>query len=148
MSGSGVRVVNGLMRVTGAWTGLLTDWLDREGLTAPRLRAQLARFAPDDVVPLPAWREALAQAAALRPGVPALGLQIGAGVQPRHLGVLGYLVAASDNLGEAMRVYLAYERLFYGANLALVSRRGDEVEIAWHSPAVAECSTMLRSLPQ
>ena len=36
MSGSGVRVVNGLMRVTGAWTGLLTDWLDREGLTAPR----------------------------------------------------------------------------------------------------------------
>lgn len=109
MSGSGVRVVNGLMRVTGAWTGLLTDWLDREGLTAPRLRAQLARFAPDDVVPLPAWREALAQAAALRPGVPALGLQIGAGVQPRHLGVLGYLVAASDNLGEAMRVYLSYE---------------------------------------
>ena len=83
MSGSGVRVVNGLMRVTGAWTGLLTDWLDREGLTAPRLRAQLARFAPDDVVPLPAWREALAQAAALRPGVPALGLQIGTS---RHQG--------------------------------------------------------------
>ena len=131
MAGSGVRGVNGLMRVTGAWTGLLTDWLDREGLSAPRLRAQLARFAPDDVVPIAAWREALAQAAALRPNVPALGLQIGAGVQPRHLGVLGYLVAASDNLGEAMRVYLAYERLFYGANLAQLSWHGDEVEIAW-----------------
>ena len=24
--------MNGLMRVTGAWTGLLTDWLDRESL--------------------------------------------------------------------------------------------------------------------
>ena len=123
--------MNGLMRVTGAWTGLLTDWLDRESLAAPRLRAQLARFALDDAVPLPVWRDALAQAAALRPGELALGLQIGAGVQPRHLGVLGYLVAASDNLGEAMRVYLAYERLFYGANLAQVSWQGDEVEIAW-----------------
>ena len=130
-AGSGVTDVNGLMRVTGAWTGLLTDWLDRESLAAPRLRAQLARFAPDDVVPLPVWRDALAQAAALRPGELALGLQIGAGVQPRHLGVLGYLVAASDNLGEAMRAYLAYERLFYGANLAKVSWQGDEVEIAW-----------------
>ena len=89
--------MNGLMRVTGAWTGLLTDWLDRESLAAPRLRAQLARFAPDDVVPLPVWREALSQAAALQPGVPALGLQIGAGVQPCHLGVLGYLVAASGS---------------------------------------------------
>jgi uncharacterized SAM-binding protein YcdF (DUF218 family) len=100
------------MRVTGAWTGLLTDWLDRESLAAPRLRAQLARFALDDAVPLPGgvmpWlrRRHCGRA-------PALGLQIGAGVQPRHLGVLGYLVAASDNLGEAMRVYLAYERLFW-----------------------------------
>ena len=61
---------------------------------------------------LPAWREALAQAGGIAARVPALGLQIRAGVQPRHLGVLGYLVAASDNLGEAMRVYLSYERLF------------------------------------
>ena len=100
--------MNGLMRVTGAWTGLLTDWLDRESLAAPRLRAQLARFALDDAVPLPVWRDALAQAAALRPGELALGLQIGAGVQPRHLGVLGYLVAPQTTV-EAQSTALRHE---------------------------------------
>ena len=34
------------------------------------------------------------------------------------LGVLGYLVLASDNLGEAMHAYQRYERLFYIVALA------------------------------
>ncbi len=43
------------MRVTGAWTQLLTDWLDAQRLPAPAIRARLAAYAPDDVVPLAAW---------------------------------------------------------------------------------------------
>ena len=130
MSGSGVRVVNGLMRVTGAWTGLLTDWLDREGLTAPRLRAQLARFAPDDVVPLPAWREALAQAAALRPGCRHWACRSGprATASPGRVGLSG---GGIRQPGRGHARHLSYERLFYGANLAQVSWHGDEVDIAW-----------------
>lgn len=119
------------MRVTGAWTQLLTDWLDMQRLPAPAIRARLAAYAPDDVVPLAAWREILDAAAALRPDMPAPGLSIGAGVLPRHVGVLGYLVLASDNLAEAVATYQRYERLFYGVDLAEVVMQRGEVEIRW-----------------
>lgn len=122
-----------LVRVTGAWTQLLTDWLDTQRLPAPAIRARLAAYAPDDAVPLAVWCEALAQATALRPDLVAPGLSIGAGVLPRHVGVLGYLVLASDNLAEAMAAYQRYERLFYGVDLAEVLMHRDEVEIRWPS---------------
>lgn len=120
-----------LMRVNGAWLRLLTEWLDREGLAAPGLRARVAAHAPDDPVPLPVWNALLHEAATLRPGQPGLGLDIGDGVQPRHVGVLGYLVLASDNLGEAVATYQRYERLFYGLDLAEVQMVAGEVEIRW-----------------
>lgn len=78
-----------LLRVTGAWTQLLSDWLGREALPAPAIRARLAAFAPDDVVTLKVWRDVLDQAAALRPGLLAPGLAIGAGVKPHHVGGVG-----------------------------------------------------------
>ena len=120
-----------VMRVTGAWTGLLSDWLDLQGLPAPDIRARLARWAPDDVVPVPVWSALLAEAIALRPGMVAPELAIGAQVQPRHVGVLGYLVLASENLGEAMYAYQRYERLFYGVALAEVELLGEQAELRW-----------------
>lgn len=120
-----------VIRVTGAWTQLLADWLDAEQLPAPDLRAALARWAGEDDVPLAAWRELLERAVALRPQQLAPGLAIGALVQPRHVGVLGYVALASATLGEALQAYLRYERLFYGADLAEVRLEGEEVEIRW-----------------
>lgn len=122
-----------VIRVTGAWVQLLTDWLDAEHLTAPEIRAALARHAPDDIVPVAEWRGLLERAVALRPEQEAPGLAIGAGVQPRHVGVLGYLVLASNTVGEAMLAYQRYERLFYGVDLAQVVLLGDEVELRWPS---------------
>ncbi len=119
------------MRVTGAWLRLLTDWLDREGLSATALRARVLAHSPDDAVPLPVWNGLLADAKALRPGDSVLSLAIGAGVQPRHVGVLGYLALACDNLGEALATYQRCERLFYGLDLAEVEVLGHEVEIRW-----------------
>lgn len=131
-----------LMRVTGAWTALLTDWLDREHRPAPTIRARLAGWAPDDNVPLPVWTALLDEAAALCPDDPAPGLAIGEGVQPRHVGVLGYLVLATDTLAEAMAAYQRYERLFYGLDLAEVGMVEGEVELRWprppHAGAVAD----------
>lgn len=121
----------GAIRVTGAWTRLLADWLDQEGLPAPDIRAALAQRAPDDIVPIPAWRNLLERAVALRPGLPAPGLAIGALVQPQHVGVLGYLVLASTTVGEAMLAYRRYEQLFYGVALAEIALRGDQAEIRW-----------------
>ncbi|MFZ5722240.1 MAG: helix-turn-helix domain-containing protein [Pseudomonadota bacterium] len=122
-----------VMRVTGAWTQVLTEWLDSEHLPAPDLRAVLASRAADDVVPLPVWRDLLARAAALRPRLAAPGLAIGALVQPRHVGVMGYLVLASNTLGEALLAYQHYERLFYGVDVAEVSLDAREVEIRWRA---------------
>ncbi|HET8731341.1 MAG TPA: AraC family transcriptional regulator ligand-binding domain-containing protein [Moraxellaceae bacterium] len=118
------------IRVTGAWVGLLLDWLDQEHLPATELRAAIQRWAQEDIVPLPVWRDLLMRTVALRPeaGTP---LAIGALVKPRHVGVLGYLVLASKTLAEALQAYQRYERLFYGANLAEVVIDGAEVEIRW-----------------
>jgi AraC-like DNA-binding protein len=86
------------MRVTGAWTQLLTDWLDTENLPAPQLRAVLDSRSAADVVPLTLWRSLLQQAIALRPERLAPGLEIGALIQPRHVGMLGYLILTCRTL--------------------------------------------------
>ncbi len=125
-----------LLRLTGAWTGLLTDWLDTEALPAPDIRAALAHYAPDDAVPAEVWRDLLTSAVALRPEHTAPELAIGSGVQPHHVGVLGYLVLATDTLGEAMLAYQRYERLFYGVNVAEVAISGDSTELRWPATAV------------
>lgn len=123
--------MNALIRVTGAWTRLLTDWLDRLHLQAPQLRAAVSAYALDDVVPLTDWAVLLHEAVSLKPDMPAAALDIGAGVAPHHVGVLGYLVMASDNLGQAMASYQRYERLFYGADLAAVKALPSQAEISW-----------------
>lgn len=120
-----------VIRVTGAWTGLLSDWLDQEGLDASPLRIALARWAARDNVPVPVWRDLLAQGLALVPGRVAPELGVGACVLPGHVGVLGYLVLASDTLGEAMLAYQRYETLFYGASLAEIEVIGDQAEMRW-----------------
>lgn len=119
------------MRVTGAWVQLLADWLDQERLAAPELRAAVASRAADDAVSTPLWVDWLRKAAALRPDRIAPGLSIGALVQPRHVGVLGYLVASVGNLGEAALAYRRYERLFYGVDIADTVMVGGDMEIRW-----------------
>lgn len=126
-----------VMRVTGAWIGLLSDWLDQRQLDASPLRAALARWSSQDTVPVPVWRDLLAQGLALVPGTVAPELEVGACVRPAHVGVLGYLVLASETLGEAMLAYQRYETLFYGASLAEIEILGDQAEMRW-PPSVNE----------
>ncbi|MCG8392191.1 MAG: AraC family transcriptional regulator [Pseudomonadales bacterium] len=119
------------MRVTGAWVQLLTDWLDQENLPAPELRTVLDSRSPADVVPLSLWQDLLRRAVALRPERVAPGLAIGARVQPRHVGVLGYLILTCRTLGEAMLAYQRYESLFYGQNLVEVLADGAHMQVRW-----------------
>ena len=120
-----------VIRVTGAWTGLLKDWLDQRGLDARNLRPELARWSNQENVPVDAWRNMLANGLALVPGEPAPELEVGACVTPGHVGVLGYLVLATDTLAEAMLAYQRYETLFYGTRLAQIEFLADEAEIRW-----------------
>lgn len=118
------------IRVNGAYTRVLLDWLDQHQLAAPTLRAAVSRLAPGEQVPLMQWLELLRRAYAVRPGE-GRGLEIGACISTEHVGVLGYLVQASDNLGQALYAYQRFESLFYGIRMAEVSMRGDQVEIGW-----------------
>lgn len=124
-----------VMRVTGAWTGLLSDWLDQQGLDAGVLRPELARWAAQDNVPVPVWRDLLARGLArgVLEGADGIApeLAVGACVRPGHVGVLGYLVLASDTLGEAMLAYQRYETLFYGATLAEIVVEEGQAEMRW-----------------
>ncbi len=120
-----------VVRVTGAWTGLLSDWLDQQHLDAGSLRPELARWSAQDNVPVAVWRDLLARGLALRPDSTAPELEVGSCVRPGHVGVLGYLVLASDTLGEAMLAYQRYETLFYGTTLAEIDIDGDQAEMRW-----------------
>ncbi|MBL4570694.1 MAG: AraC family transcriptional regulator ligand-binding domain-containing protein [Alcanivorax sp.] len=144
------------MRVTGAWVQLLTDWLDRENLPAPTLRTVLDSRSPADLVPLPLWRDLLLQAVSLRPDRVAPGLSIGAMVQPRHVGMLGYLILTCRTLGEAMQAYQRYETLFYGRDMVEVLGAGEQIQVRWSAEdsvgeladtvAIAALITFLRRL--
>lgn len=120
-----------VMRVTGAWTGLLQQWLQQQTQPQHQVQAALARYAQDDKVPVPVWRDLLAQGLASAPDQPAPELAVGALVQPAHLGVLGYLVLACDTLGDAMLAYQRYERLLYGVSLATIEVTDTDAQISW-----------------
>ncbi|MEH6566797.1 MAG: AraC family transcriptional regulator ligand-binding domain-containing protein [Halopseudomonas sp.] len=123
------------LRVTGAWIQLLTDWLDARQLPAPELRLLLDSRAPADLVPMPLWQSMLARAIALQPDEPAAALQIGAQIQPRHIGVLGYLLLACSTLAEGMAAYQRYERLFYGEDLVQLRIDSQAVTLQWPAEA-------------
>lgn len=122
-------------RVTGAWMQLLSDWLDAEQLAAPSLRLVLDSRRPAEPVPLALWQQLLAQAVTLAPRQVAPTLHIGAGAQPRHAGLLGYLSLASATLAEALLAYQRYEQLLYGERLVVVRQQDEQLWLTWPASA-------------
>jgi len=118
------------IRINGAYARVLLDWLDQQQLSAPTLRAAVSRLSPGEQVPLMQWFDLLRRAREACPG-DGRGLEIGACIAPEHVGVLGYRVQASDNLGQALYAYQRFESLFYGIQMAEVVIRGDQAEIGW-----------------
>ncbi len=110
---------------------LLTDWMDQIGLHAPDIRAEISAYGPADVVPIERWQALLHQAFSLRPDGASCSLDVARMITPQHVGVLGYLVMACDNLGEAMLIYQRYETLFYGAPIARTRNTNGVAGIFW-----------------
>ena len=83
----------------------------REDLAAPRLQRPTGPLAPDDVVPLAVWREALAPGVPCGPGVAKRWAESGAGRAAAAPGRAGLPSGGGvrPEPGEAMRVYLAHE---------------------------------------
>jgi len=88
-------------------------------------------YGPTDIVPIERWQSLLTQAFALRPDHPDASLEVAALITPQHVGVLGYLVMACDNLAQAMLTYQRYETLFYGVPLARTQLSKEAAGIYW-----------------
>lgn len=81
-------------------------------------------------VPVAHWAALLAKADAAL-GEPALGLAVGARIQPAHFGLLGYLTLCCATLAEALNRVADYERLVYDVNPGRVRVEADGVSLSW-----------------
>lgn len=62
---------------------------------------------------------------------PALGLEIAALVEPKHLGILAYLVLSCETLGDALMRYHDYHRLVYDGTPLHVNVQNGLLSIGW-----------------
>src|SRR5690606_20708194 len=62
---------------------------------------------------------------------PSLGLHIGQLIRPRHLGALGYVLLACENLGGALLRIQRYHRLLHDINPVEYHVEGDAVVLQW-----------------
>ena len=118
--------------IISKFAGILDDWLLSLGLSpATESKNQRAPAA----ISLSQWTEDVRAAVALAPGL-ARGLEIGARVQLRHTGPLGYLVVNSRTLSELLETYLLLEKWFYGQNWASTTIGESQFDIAWDQRVV------------
>ncbi|MFN3618192.1 MAG: AraC family transcriptional regulator ligand-binding domain-containing protein [Aquabacterium sp.] len=69
--------------------------------------------------------------AAERLNDPLLGLHLGQHVRPSHLGALGYVLLACDNLGSALQRIQRYHRLLHDINPIQHQVDGDDLVLQW-----------------
>ncbi|MBA4286475.1 MAG: AraC family transcriptional regulator [Xanthomonadaceae bacterium] len=120
-------------QVSATYVRLLHEYLALRGLDAA---AVLGEAAPGDDgsglarVPVAHWATLLARADAVLQE-PALGLSVGARIQPSHFGLLGYLTLCCTTLAEALARLADYERLVYDVNRVQVTMGTDGVQLEW-----------------
>ena len=114
--------------ITDSFGGILDDWLSRRGLSR-QADVRRHRYGKTSLS-LSRWTKEVQNAVALAPGT-ARGLEIGAGVQLRHTGPLGYIVVNSNILAELLETYLLFEKWFYGQNWASANTTENQFAIAW-----------------
>jgi AraC-like DNA-binding protein len=120
-------------RVPASFALALYEYLDAKRLNSdallphPRPPADTALNAD---LPIDDWR-ALLDCAASHLNDPLLGLHLGQTLSLRHVGVLGYMIMASQNLREALNRLNSYQRLVYDVTPMEVRANGDGVELVW-----------------
>ncbi len=120
-------------RIPTSFVLALYEYLDQQGtdsarvLPLPRPPADMPLNAD---LPIDDWRQLL-ESAARQLNDPMLGLHLGQTIAPRHIGVLGYVIMASENLGEALERLHRYQRLIYDVTPLEVRATGPAIELVW-----------------
>ena len=110
--------------------GLLRRYLQQEGLCPPDIMAQLASYPPNSRMPMDDWWEMLERIQAIRQE-PALGLKIGACVQPQDSGVMGYMVMYCKTVGEALLHFQRYQGLIHNLSQVYIEARPNSLKLSW-----------------
>jgi len=76
------------------------------------------------------WEQLLSRAA-IALADPMLGLHLGQKITPRHLGVLGYVLLACDNLASALEKLEKYQRLIFDVIPMITREDLDWIELVW-----------------
>lgn len=112
---------------------LLFEYLDTRGVNAEEVLAHpwpvpqangLGGF------PIERWIELLAIAADHLKD-PLLGLKLGQSITPRHVGVLAYVIQASENLAAVIERLEHYQRLIYDVTPMVQRYSADYVDLVW-----------------
>ncbi|RZO85381.1 MAG: AraC family transcriptional regulator [Oceanococcus sp.] len=115
------------------WLGLLFDYLAQRGCDAAAVTG-LKRPQPGELSRMPSqrWRDAL-EAASQALNDPALGLHLGASVQLRQLGVLGYAISVAPTMAAALNRLQQFDRLVYQIDPVHVRLEGQMAVLDWYT---------------
>ncbi len=120
-------------RIPASFALALYEYLDVRGLDSDSLlpiSRPPADIALNADLPIDDWCRLL-EFAAGHLNDPLLGLHLGQTLSLRHIGVLGYVVMASRDLGEALSRLHRYQRLVYDVTPLEVRVSGTAVELVW-----------------
>lgn len=112
---------------------VLAEHLQRHGVDpASLMPPEALRFGMQHLgrYPAEAYCQLLLRAAE-RLNDPLLGLHLGQSIQPAHLGALGYVLLACENLGAALMRIQRYHRLLHDINPIQHHIEGDSMVLQW-----------------
>ncbi len=125
--------MTGSVYVWGGLAEFLLSYLDDCALDLPELRRTLAKYDASQRMSITTWWDSLEQIAKVQP-LPALGLRIGDHVKVHNFGVLGYLAASCETLGQALQRCQRFQPLLHNLTPAISSRQAKSMHFSW-SPA-------------
>ncbi|MBB86027.1 MAG: hypothetical protein CMP06_01805 [Xanthomonadales bacterium] len=122
-------------------THLIRRFMDAEGISKPALSQKLDETSRFERVPIEQWWQLLDELA-IACGDPTVGLRVGRYAQAQDVGVLGYLVASCETLGQALQRLQRFQLLLHDLSFSWVRQVGSELYFGWagergHSTAIS-----------
>lgn len=116
--------------VAGELSLLIISYLDLQQLTAPSIRRRLQGFSRGSQMPIKLWWQILDDLHALNPD-PNLGFEIGSHIQLFHSGVLGYLIAQNETVGDGLICFQRFQSLLHNYGPMNVRHDNERVHVDW-----------------
>lgn len=105
------------------------------------LTSELQRYQANEPLSYQQWCQYLAELSNVY-NKPELGIELGELAEAEHGGILAYLTASCDNLGEALMRFERFQSLLYGSEAKVIAD-GDNIVIRWQPEVEPTLGTQL-----